>query len=87
MKVTFKDTEKYVEFGKLKNGSTFIDPEYDEDTVLMRVDTCVDVDLGTDTDISEEFNGYAVNIQTGRIMGYYDTDKVVPVEAEVIVQK
>lgn len=87
MKITFKDTEKYVEFGQLPIGKTFIDPDYDEDTVLMRVDTCVDVDLITDTDVSEKFNGYAVDIQTGYIMGYYSTDKVIPVEAEVTVQK
>lgn len=86
MKITFKDT-KFVEFGQLHNGSTFIDPEYDEGTVLMRVDTCVDVDLITDTDVSEEFNGYAVDIQTGYIMGFYNSDKVIPVEAEVTVQK
>lgn len=86
MKITFKDS-KFVEFGQLHNSDTFIDPDYDEDTVLMRVDTCVDIDLITDTGLSDEYDGYAVDIQTGYIMGLYNSNKVVPVEAEVTVQK
>lgn len=86
MKVTFKDTEKFVEFGKLRNGDTFIDQEYDEDTVLVRVEACIDVVLETDED-TDEYDGYAVDIQTGKVMGYYKNNKVTPIEAEVIVQR
>lgn len=87
MKVTFKDTEKFVEFSKLRNGDTFIDQEYDEETVLVRVEACIDVVLEADEDVTDKFDGYAVDIQSGRVMGYYKSDKVTPIEAEVVVQR
>lgn len=86
MKVAFKDTN-VVNFSTIRCGGTFIDQDYDEDTILMRVKAYVDVVLGTDTAISEDFDGYAVDIQMGKIMGYYNYDEVIPVEAEVVVQK
>lgn len=85
MKITFKNTNE-VDFSAIGYGNTFIDQEYDEGTILMCVRACCDVVLGTDTAITEDFDGYAVDIQTGEIMGYYNDAKVIPVKAEVRVE-
>jgi hypothetical protein len=85
MNITFKNTNE-VNFNTIHSGDTFIDQEYDEGTILMRVKTVCDVVLGTDTDITDNFDGYAVDIQTGEIMGYYNDTKVIPVKAEVTVK-
>ena len=85
MKVTFKNTNE-VNFSAIGYGTTFIDQEYDEGTILMRVRACCDVVLGTDTTIVDDFDGYAVDIQTGEIMGYYNSTKIIPVKAEVRVE-
>ena len=86
MKVTFKNTTNEVNFSTIGYGGTFIDQEYDEGTILMRVKAVCDVILGTDTVIADDFDGYAVDIQTGEIMGYYDSTKIIPVKAEVRVE-
>jgi len=84
MNITFKNTN-LVDFGTIHRGDTFIDPDYDEGTILMRVEAShCDVILSTDTDITYNFDGYAVDIQTGEIMGYYNSVEVIPVKAEVI---
>lgn len=85
MKITFKNTNE-VDFSTVHCGDTFIDQEYDEGTILMRIKPVSDVVLGTDTDITDTFDGYAVDIQTGEIMGYYNDAKVIPVKAEVKVE-
>ena len=85
MNITIKNTNE-VYFSTIHNGDVFIDQEYDEGTILMRVRAVCDVILGTDTDITDEFDGYAVDIQTGEIMGYYNTTKVIPVKAEVVAK-
>ncbi len=85
MKITFKNT-KQVAFSAIGYGGAFIDQEYDEGTILMRVRACCDVVLGTDTTIADDFDGYAVDIQTGEIMGYYNTARVIPVKPEVNIE-
>ena len=89
MKITFKDTEKFVRFDTLRHGNTFIDPDYDKDTIMMCVDTCCDVALTTNMDVKDgtEYDGFAVDIGTGIIIGYRDDDRVIPVNAEVVVEK
>lgn len=89
MKITFKDSEKYVRFGELHRGDIFIDPDYDEDTVIMCVDTCCDVVLTTDADVCDgtEYDGFAVDLNTGTVLGYDNDYKVIPVNAEVVVEK
>lgn len=86
MIVTFTNTNE-VGFSAISYGGAFIDQEYDEGTILMRVRACCDVELGTDETIAEDFDGYAVDIQTGEIMGYYNSTKVIPVKAEVNVKR
>ena len=83
MNITFKNTN-LVDFSTIHRGDTFIDPEYDEGTILMRVTACCDVVLDTDTEITDTFDGYAADIQTGEITGYYNDTKVIPIKAEVI---
>ena len=86
MTITFNNTNE-ISFNAISYGGAFIDQEYDEGTILMRVRTCGDVVLNTDTDISDPFDGYAVDVQTGEIMGYYNDTKVIPVKSEVIVKR
>ena len=86
MTITFNNTNE-VSFSAISYGGAFIDQEYDEGTILMRVRACGDIVLNTDTDISDPFDGYAVDIQTGEIMGYYNDTKVIPVKSEVIVKR
>lgn len=86
MTITFNNTNE-VRFDAISYGNAFIDQEYDEGTILMRVRACGDIVLDTDTDISDPFDGYAVDIQTGEIMGYYNDTKVIPVKTEVIAKR
>ena len=86
MTITFNNTNE-VSFSAISYGGAFIDQEYDEGTILMRVRACGDIVLDTDTDLSDPFDGYAVDIQTGEIMGYYNDTKVIPVKTEVIVKR
>ena len=85
MNITFKNSNE-VDFRAISCGDTFIDPEYDEGTILLRVKAVCDVTLGTDPDFTE-FDGYAVDIQTGELQGYYNSNKVIPVRAEVEVKR
>ena len=87
MKVTFKDSEKFVRFSQLRDGDTFIDPDYDEGTVLICVSASPDVVLGTDCEAEADYDGFAVDLDSGIILGYDNDTKVIPVEAEVVVQK
>ena len=87
MKITFKDSEKFVKFGELQDGSTFIDPDYDEDVVLIAISPALDVVLGTDCELDADYDGFAVDLNTGTVLGYDNSCKVIPVEAEVVVQK
>lgn len=86
MTITFNNTNE-VSFSAISYGGAFIDQDYDEGTILMRVRACCDVILDNDTEITDPFDGYAVDIQTGEIMGYYNSTKVIPVKSEVIVKR
>ena len=86
MKIVFNNFNE-VKFSTIHRGGTFIDPEYDESTVLMRVEPCGDVVLETDEEISGSYDGYAVDIQTGEVLGYCNNYKVVPVKAEIRVER
>ena len=86
MKVTFKDSE--ITFGTLKKGDTFIDPDYDNEAVIIKVEPCGDVEMAGDAElIDDDFDGYGVDPYTGTVAGYYNSDKVIPVKAEVIIYR
>lgn len=88
MKMTFK-TSNLEEFGTLIPGETFIDPDYDEGRVLMVAEPMVEVIIHANRDITdgEDFDGYAIDLRGGAIIGYHDSDEVIPVETELIVEK
>lgn len=88
MEITF-NTRNEVDFETLINGDTFIDYEYDHGAVLMVVEPMIEVDVTANKKITggEEFYGYAVDLTTGALIGYNRTDKVVEVEAKLIVEK
>ena len=73
------------EFSELVAGDTFIDPEYDEETVLMVVNTCIDLVLKPDGEITKEgeYDGYAVDLTLGRIIGYNNSATVFEVESKL----
>lgn len=89
MKITVNDTNAK-EFCNLYVGDTFIDnKEFDEDTVLMVVDVCIDLKLEADTLITgtDEIYGYAVDLSSGTIYGYKADEMVIPVKSELTVTK
>ena len=89
MKITVNDTKKF-KFEGLSVGDTFIDnQEFDEDTVLMVVDVCIDLILKPDSLItgSDEIYGYAVDLSSGTIYGYKADEMVIPVKSELTVTK
>lgn len=84
MKVNFKDNK--VTFGTLKKGETFIDPDYDDEAIVIKVESFGDIHMTTDEDIAEkEYDGYGVDPCLGMVIGYYNDDEVIPVRAEVTV--
>lgn len=89
MKVTFDTTKNEVDFGILVAGDAFIDYNYDEDSVLIVVEPMIEVDLKTNRKVvgGKEFYGYAVDLDTGAIIGYNYDDKVIRVNAEVTVKR
>lgn len=89
MKIIVNDTKKF-KFEGLSVGDTFIDnQEFDEDTVLMVVDVCIDLILKPDRLItgSDEIYGYAVDLSSGTIYGYKADEMVIPVNSELTVTK
>lgn len=88
MIMTFK-TSNLEEFGTLIEGETFIDPEYDEGTVLIVVKPMIEVILQANKDITDgdEFDGFAADLRSGAIIGYHNSDEIIPVSTELIVDK
>lgn len=89
MKISVNDTNAK-RFDELFVGDTFIDTkEFDEDTVLMVVETCIELKLEPDTLIAgtDEFYGYAVDLSSGAIYGYKPGEVVIPVKSELIVTR
>lgn len=89
MKITVNDTIAK-RFSDLYVGDTFIDTkEFDEDTVLMVVDVCIELKLEPDTLITgtDEIYGYAVDLSSGTIYGYKTDEMVVPVKSELTVTR
>lgn len=85
MKFTFK-TASATKFDDLGNGQTFIDPEIDDSTVFIKASPNLDLNLTTDLDqVARKFDGYAVDLYTGEIGGYYADDEVIPVTVEATV--
>ena len=85
MKVTFKESE--VKFCDLRVGDTFIDKDYDEEAVLLKVEPSLDVDICESSLVEGEYTGYAVDIKGGGIYGFFGTEMVIPVESEVIINR
>lgn len=84
MKVNFKDN--VVTFDLLKKGETFIDPNYDDDTIIIKVEPCGDIHMTADEELTDkEFDGYGVDPHTGSVLGYYNEDEVIPIRAEITV--
>ena len=83
MKVNFKENE--VRFDTLKPGDTFIDKEYDEESVLVVVEPSLDVDLCESKLVEEDYFGYAVDLSGGNLFGFTADTLVVQVKTEVTV--
>ena len=84
MKVNFKDN--IVTFDSLKKGETFIDPNYDDCAIIIKVEPCGDIHMTADEELTDkEFDGYGVDPHSGSILGYYNEDEVIPIRAEITV--
>ena len=89
MKITVNDTNAK-RFDDLYVGDTFIDnKEFDEDTVLMVVDVCIELKLEANTLITgtDEIYGYAVDLSSGTIYGYMADEMIIPAKSELTVTK
>lgn len=88
MKIVIKES-KGVKFGSLKEGQTFIDPEYEDGaTILMVVMPALDVDITTDIAIADaEYAGYAVDLSSGMVLGYGSAEEVIPVDTTLTAEK
>lgn len=88
MEIVF-NTKNEIDFELLIEGDTFIDPEYDDSAVLIVVEPMIEVILKPNPKVvdEDEFYGYAVDLGTGALIGYKRTDKVIPVETKLTVDK
>ena len=86
MKIEFKE-KKTVVFDSLAMGQTFIDPEYDDGSILMVVEPAIDVQLTTDKEDDVKYVGYAVDLSNGVIIGYESDEEVVPVNATLTAER
>ena len=86
MEIIIKE-KKDVEFGTLSTGQTFIDNEYDADTVFMVVKPTIDVKIETFRDDNAEYFGYAVDLSKGRVYGYGSAEQVTPVSTTLTAER
>ena len=85
MEINFKENE--VRFDTLKAGDTFIDNNYDRESVLMVIAPSLDVDLCESSLVEETYAGYAVELCGGNLYGFTADTLVVPVKTEATVFK
>ena len=66
-------------FAKLKPGDVFVDdPNNPEDNTYLVL--CNDYGLGTE---GTDYNGFAVDLTSGEIYGFYNFDPVVKLDAKL----
>ena len=75
MEIEKKNT-KSLTFGNLKTGDVFLDKDND---VMMVVEK--DYGLGD----NEYYDGYAIDLKTGDLYGFYDDDRVIKVSAKLTI--
>jgi len=69
-------------FGNLKSGDTFLDrTEFEDDVVLMVIELAHGLGDG------DGFDGYALALDDGSIIGYRNSEPVVKIEAKIVVTK
>ena len=71
MEIEKKNT-KSLTFGNLKTGDVFLD----KDNNVMMV-----VEIGD----NEYYDGYAIDLKTGDLYGFYDDDRVIKVSAKLTI--
>lgn len=87
MEIVF-NSKNEIDFELLIDGDTFIDPEYDDCAVMIVIKPMIEVDLKANKKIvDDDFYGYAVDLGTGALIGYKRTDKVIPVETKLTVER
>lgn len=86
MKIEIKEKKK-VTFDSLTVGQTFIDPEYDDSSVLMVVEPAIDIQLSTDREDDARYAGYAVDFSNGEIIGYGSAEEVIPVDTTLMARR
>ena len=87
MKIEIEEKKK-VTFDILRAGQTFLDPDYDDSSVLMVVEPAIDILLENDMeDADAMYDGYAVDLSNGTIVGYRSAEEVVLVDATLTVRR
>ena len=67
-------------FEELEFGETFIDPAVDDTVVFVKIEDYVYIDK------SEDYDGYAIRLDTGSLHGYKNSEEVIRVNAKVVVE-
>lgn len=67
-------------FEDLDFGETFIDPAIDDTVVFMVVEDYVYIAK------DEDYDGYAIRLDTGSLHGYKNTEEVIRTDAKVVVE-
>ena len=67
-------------FEDLGFGETFIDPAIDDTVVFMVVEDYMYIDK------SEDYDGYAIRLDTGSVHGYKNSEEVIRVNAKVVIE-
>lgn len=67
-------------FEDLDFGETFIDPAIDDNVVFVVIEDYVYIDK------SEDYDGYAIRLDTGSLHGYKNNEEVIRVNAKVVVE-
>lgn len=88
MKITVSNNNT-VKFINLRVGQTFIFPEFDDYNIFMVVEAGDDVIVKSDEEVvhNDEFDGYAVLLNNGEILGFKYDEEVIPVSSELKVNK
>ena len=69
-------------FGDLKSGDIFLDRTVFEDDVVLMV-----IELAHGLGDDDGFDGYALALDDGSIIGYHNNEPVVKIEAKIVVTK
>lgn len=84
MNITFKRDNREVEIEKLDEGTTFINADemgWNEPSIFMVIDE--PCQLFKKTPDNERYEKFAINLDSGKIIGFYNNDKVIVIDCDL----